>query len=61
MLTRAVMHAANAADKLGLEKAAFAGTSVVYGMEYLRGARGEAGGWTGMAREVARYLQGRGE
>ncbi|GHH01088.1 exopolysaccharide biosynthesis glycosyltransferase EpsD [Comamonas sp. JC664] len=61
VLTRAVMHAANAADKLGLEKAAFAGTSVVYGMEYLRGARGEAGGWTGIAREVARYLQGRGE
>lgn len=58
LLTGAVMHAAKAADKLGLEKAAFAGTSVVYGMEYLRGARSEAGGWTGIAREVARYLQG---
>ncbi|MCP3103027.1 glycosyltransferase [Myxococcus sp. K15C18031901] len=58
VLTRTVMRAAQAADKLGLEKAAFAGTSVVYGMEYLRGARNEAGGWTGIAREVARYLQG---
>lgn len=60
LLTGAVMSAAKAADKLGLEKAAFAGTSVVYGMEYLRGARNEAGGWTGIAREVARYLQGGG-
>jgi GT2 family glycosyltransferase len=59
VLTNTVMNVAKTADKLGLEKAAFAGTSVAYGMEYLRGARNEAGGWTGVAREVARYLQGR--
>jgi glycosyltransferase involved in cell wall biosynthesis len=58
VLTQAVMQAAKTADKLGLEKAAFAGTSVAYGMEYLRGARNEAGGWTGIAREVRRYLKG---
>lgn len=58
-LTNTVMNVAKTADKLGLEKAAFAGTSVAYGMEYLRGARNEAGGWPGIAREVARYFQGK--
>ncbi|RKG77584.1 glycosyltransferase family 2 protein [Corallococcus sp. CA049B] len=59
-LTEAVVKASTVADKLGLTGAAFAGTSVAYGMEYLRGARTEAGGWVGVAKGVARYLQGRG-
>ncbi|MBU8897253.1 glycosyltransferase family 2 protein [Corallococcus sp. H22C18031201] len=56
-LTHAVMSAAKAADKLGLSKAAFAGTSVAYGMEYLRGARAQAGGWSGIARGLYRYIR----
>jgi glycosyltransferase involved in cell wall biosynthesis len=61
VVTHAVMNAAKAADKLGLQKAAFAGTSVAYGMEYLRGARAEAGGLTGIAKGLVRYLRGRGD
>lgn len=54
-VTEAVMGAARLADKAGLKKAAFAGTSVTYAMEYLRGARTEAGSLGKAARHVARY------
>ncbi len=54
-LTSAVLAASRRVDALGLEKAAFAGMSVAFGMDYLRGAREEAGSWSGMAREVWRY------
>ncbi|MGZ3458984.1 MAG: exopolysaccharide biosynthesis glycosyltransferase EpsD, partial [Archangium sp.] len=54
-LTQAVMEAAKRADQAGLTKAAFAGTSVAYVMEYLRGARAEAGSLSGAAARVARF------
>jgi serine acetyltransferase/GT2 family glycosyltransferase len=54
-LTSAVLEASRRADALGLEKAAFAGMSVAFGMDYLRGAREEAGSWPALANEVWRY------
>ncbi len=54
-VTEAVMGAARLADKAGLRKAAFAGTSVAYAMEYLRGARAEAGSLPRAAARVARF------
>ena len=54
-VTQAVMAVAKLADKAGLQKAAFMGTSVTYAMEYLRGARTEAGSLPKAARHVARY------
>jgi len=36
---------------------AYKSTSVVYTMEYLRGARAEAGSWREVARRIARYRQ----
>ena len=45
-----------AADAAGLEKAALAGSSVVYAMQYHRGLRAEAGGLKGAARDIRRYL-----
>jgi GT2 family glycosyltransferase len=56
-VTQALMGAARVADKLGLEQVAFKSTSVVYTMEYLRGARAEAGSWREVARRIARYRQ----
>lgn len=54
-LTSAILEASRRADALGLEGAAFAGLSVAFGMDYLRGARDEAGSWPGLAHEVWRY------
>ncbi|MCY1072855.1 exopolysaccharide biosynthesis glycosyltransferase EpsD [Archangium lansingense] len=54
-VTHVVMGWARLADKVGLQKAAFAGTSVSYVMEYLRGARTEAGSLSKAARHVARF------
>lgn len=56
-VTSALMGAAKLADKLGLEQVAFKSTSVAYTMEYLRGARAEAGSWREVARRIARYRQ----
>jgi serine acetyltransferase/GT2 family glycosyltransferase len=55
-VTEAVMWAARQADGLKLEKAAFAGTSVAYTMEYLRGARAEAGSLGKAALRVGRHV-----
>ncbi len=56
-VTDALMGAARLADRLGLERVAFKSTSVAYTMEYLRGARAEAGSWREVARRIARYRQ----
>ncbi len=56
-VTQALMGAARVADRLGLEQVAFKSTSVVYTMEYLRGARAEAGSWREVVRRIARYRQ----
>ncbi len=54
-VTQAVMGVARLADKAGLSKVAFMGTSVTYAMEYLRGARTEAGSLPKAAKHVARF------
>ena len=54
-LTEAVMGAARRADAAGYAQLAFMGTSVTYAMEYLRGARAEAGSLGQAARHVARF------
>jgi hypothetical protein len=56
-VTQALMGAARLADRLGLERVAYKSTSVAYTMEYLRGARAEAGSWREVARRIARYRQ----
>lgn len=56
-VTDALMGAARVADRLGLAQVAFKSTSVAYTMEYLRGARTEAGSWREVARRIARYRQ----
>lgn len=56
-VTGALMGAARLADRLGLERVAFKSTSVAYTMEYLRGARAEAGSWREVARRLKRYWQ----
>ncbi len=56
-VTQALMGAARLADRLGLEQVAYKSTSVAYTMEYLRGARAEAGSWREVARRIARYRQ----
>lgn len=55
-LTNAVMGAAKWMDEKGVAKAAFAGTSVVYAMEYLRGALEHSGSPRAAASAVARYV-----
>ncbi|WP_239576259.1 exopolysaccharide biosynthesis glycosyltransferase EpsD [Archangium primigenium] len=54
-LTEAVMAAARRADAAGQTKLAFMGTSVTYAMEYLRGARAEAGSLGRALGHVGRY------
>ncbi len=56
-VTSALMGVARLADKLGLDQVAFKSTSVAYTMEYLRGARAEAGSWREVARRISRYRQ----
>jgi len=56
-VTDALMGVARLADRLGLNQVAFKSTSVAYTMEYLRGARAEAGSWREVARRISRYRQ----
>ena len=56
-LTEAVVGASRWADGLGLEKAAYAGTSVAYAMEYLRGALTQAGSRKGVLGGLTQYLK----
>jgi GT2 family glycosyltransferase len=55
-LSALAWEAVTAADRLGFERIAFAGSSVVYQMEYYRGVREEAGSLRSMAMGFARYL-----
>jgi GT2 family glycosyltransferase len=55
-LSEAALAAVQVADKVGLEKLAFAGSAVVYSMEYFRGVRDEAGGLTTAVKDFAKYL-----
>lgn len=54
-LTAALMEVVQRLDERKLERAAFAGTSVAYTMEYLRGARQHAGGLKGVLKQVVGY------
>lgn len=58
-LSSLAWRAVEAADRLGLEKLAFAGSSVVYQMEYFRGVRAEAGSLISTVRDFARYARTR--
>ena len=53
------MALARAVDAIGLEKAAFAGSTVVYSMEYFRGIREESGSTREMLKDLGRYLTSR--
>ena len=59
-LTRPVSAAAlalvRAADRAGFPRAAFAGTAVVYTMEYYRGVREEAGSLPAAVKALARHV-----
>lgn len=55
LLARAVMYMAAKLDDLGAERAALAGTTLAYGLEYFRGARTEAGSVVAAIRRMAHY------
>jgi serine acetyltransferase/GT2 family glycosyltransferase len=56
---RAVLGVAQALDRIGLERPAFAGAMLAYGMEYYRGVRAEAGSAAECARELAAFRRSR--
>jgi hypothetical protein len=49
--------AAERADKLGFERVAMRGAGLVFGMEYFRGLREEAGSLRGVAVAAKKFLQ----
>jgi serine acetyltransferase/GT2 family glycosyltransferase len=55
LLSRAAYRAATWADRLGAERAALAGTTLSYGLEYFRGLREEIGSALGAALELGGY------
>ncbi len=55
LLARAGMAVSQAIDRLGLERLAVTGATVVYGMQYFRGLRHEAGGLRAAAADLRRY------
>jgi GT2 family glycosyltransferase len=56
-VTDALMGVAKLADRMGLERVAFKSTSVAYTMEYLRGARADAGSWREVGRRILQYRE----
>ncbi len=58
-VARVAMQIALALDRVGAERPAIAGTTLVYGMEYFRGVRRDAGGRGRMAADLLRYLMQR--
>jgi GT2 family glycosyltransferase len=56
-LAGVVLRAAEAADKLGFERAAMRATGLVFGMEYFRGMREEAGSFRAMVSGCAGFLR----
>jgi serine acetyltransferase/GT2 family glycosyltransferase len=59
-VARVAMQVALAVDALGLERLAIAGSTLVYGMEYARGLRDEAGGTLGAAGAYLDFAEKRG-
>lgn len=59
-VSQAAMEVTRKLDKLGFERAAFAGATVVYSMEYYRGVRSEAGNLVDVYQGLSKYLRGRG-
>jgi serine acetyltransferase/GT2 family glycosyltransferase len=60
VIARAAMQVALGVDALGLERLAIAGATLVYGMEYARGLRDEAGGALGSAGAYLEFVESRG-
>lgn len=58
-LSRAALAVVKAADALGIDRATWAGTAVVYSMEYFRGVRDEAGSLLGAVRALSRHARAR--
>jgi len=56
-LASAAFRAAEAADRLGFERAAMRATGLVFGMEYFRGMREEAGSFRAMASGCLGFLK----
>jgi hypothetical protein len=56
-LAGVVYRAAEEADKLGFERFAMRATGLVFGMEYFRGMRAEAGSATAMVAGCVRFLR----
>ncbi len=54
--SRLAMRVATLADRLGLDRAALAGTTLCYGIEYFRGVRREAGSLGAALFDLRRYL-----
>lgn len=59
VFSRAVMRVAEAADEHGFPRAAVAGATLSYGLEYFRGVREETGSVRDAARDFADYLKKR--
>lgn len=57
ILSRGVLFASHAADRMGLEAPAHAGTTVVYMMDYFRGTRQELRGWSELSEGLRRYRE----
>ncbi|HEY2944446.1 MAG TPA: exopolysaccharide biosynthesis glycosyltransferase EpsD [Vicinamibacteria bacterium] len=58
-LARLAMGTALALDRIGSERLALAGATFVYGLEYFRGVRAEAGSLAGTIGDHRRYLRRR--
>ncbi len=56
LVARLGMAVSQAVDRLGLRRLAITGTTVVYGMQYFRGLRDEAGGLGAARADLRRYL-----
>ena len=56
-LATAIYRAAESADKVGLEGVAMRGAGLVFGMEYFRGMRDEAGSLAGVAAACVGFLR----
>jgi glycosyltransferase involved in cell wall biosynthesis len=54
-VARALMAVATSLDAMGVERAALAGTDLVFGMQYTRGLHDESGGCRAALRDFRRY------
>jgi serine acetyltransferase/glycosyltransferase involved in cell wall biosynthesis len=58
-LARLAMKVADTCDRLGLERVALKGTTVVYGLEYFRGMRDDAGSFREVMNDLIHYVDKR--